>query len=473
MRLLALLFVFLGVPSFAAGEVVTLKDGTTLQGELKRSRDGYIVTDAGGRMTTVAFDNVATIDVRPAAGAGSMMSRLQSLRRAADNMADIKQILERYKSFINQSAGTPAADEARKDLQLWADRQRQGFVKAGDQWMTTAQRDAMRSQSTQTAFMLHDLLKQGRFKEAEPMLDKAIAVDPSNMSLLYLRGGLLYEQGKYPLSRKSFEGVLTSAPDHAPTLNNLAAILWRQNARVAALAMYDRALLAAPESRQILDNIAEALNALPKEQRNSPVTKKLIADFKQRDEALARKMSLQGLFRWGAGWITEAEQAKIAAQQKGIDDQIAKIQVDFDAAKGRAIHVEQRIKEIQSEMSAMEAASVVTDGSGRSTRIPYPPQYYMLSQDMSTAQTEYKARVKDMQQLQKQAVQVKAQSPAPTFTGVQTLVDADGMPVPATPRPPMPQPAATQPAATQPGVLHPNTTQPAAGRILPATLPAK
>src|SRR5665213_2668564 len=120
MRLLALLFVFLGVPSFAAGEVVTLKDGTTLQGELKRSRDGYIVTDAGGRMTTVAFDNVATIDVRPAAGAGAMMSRLQSLRRAADNMADIKQILERYKSFINQSAGTPAADEARKDLQLWA-----------------------------------------------------------------------------------------------------------------------------------------------------------------------------------------------------------------------------------------------------------------------------------------------------------------------------------------------------------------
>src|SRR5439155_24004758 len=96
----------------------------------------------------------------------------------------------------------------------------------------------------------------------------------------------------------SFESVVAEAADHAPTLNNLAVILWKQNAQAGAMGYYERALSSAPDSREILDNVAEALNALPAEQRKSTVATKLARHFADRDAALQKNMAERGLYRW-------------------------------------------------------------------------------------------------------------------------------------------------------------------------------
>ena len=57
-------------------------------------------------------------------------------------------------------------------------------------------------------------------------------------------------------------------------------------------------MLAAPVSREILDNVAEALNALPENQRKGPVVAKVVRHFKEQDDDLQKKMAERGLVRW-------------------------------------------------------------------------------------------------------------------------------------------------------------------------------
>ncbi|MDB5330159.1 MAG: hypothetical protein JWP03_1310, partial [Phycisphaerales bacterium] len=102
-----LVWSLLAIPGFALGDVVHLKDGSRLEGEIRRAGDEYLVTEQGGKVTRVPVEKVGSIEVKPQVGDDAAMGRLHSLRRAAENLSDFKQILERYKTFIDQNSGTP------------------------------------------------------------------------------------------------------------------------------------------------------------------------------------------------------------------------------------------------------------------------------------------------------------------------------------------------------------------------------
>jgi tetratricopeptide (TPR) repeat protein len=442
MKLLSLLVLgSLALPCVCVADIVVLKDGTTVEGEIRRTGDSYIVKGAGGAVTNIATDKVERIEVRPAGGADAAVTRLQSLRRASENMADIRQILDRYRAFIDQNPGTAAGTSAENELKLWQDRLDRGMVKVGEKWMTPDERDGLRSKSTDVAIVLHDMLKQGRLKESTPILDHAIQVDPSNMSLLYLHGVLNYQEEKLQPSRKSFEGVAAVAPDHAPTLNNLAVILWRQNAHPAALIYYDRAMLAAPVTGMILDNVAEALNALPKEQRDSAIVKKLLRHFKEQDEALQKKMAESGLYRWGSSWVNETELKKLQADEKVIKDQITQMEQDFGSLQKRVRDLDRQIADIVNQMNIIDAQTYAPGPNGTSTRLPYPPVWFTLQAQVSALRTERGQRIDDMNRLRGAAKQALGNMPQPKYSGLQKLIDFDGMPLPAGYQPPSTQPS--------------------------------
>lgn len=452
---------FLALGSMALGDVVTLKDGTMVEGEVHRSGDMYIVKNPAGIVTNVPAEKIASIDVRPQGGADASMSRLQSLRRAAENIPDIKQILERYRTFIDQNANTPAATAAAADMKLWEDRVDQGLVKVGDRWITPSERDALRAKSTDVAIALHDMMKQGRFKEAGAILSRSLLIDPQNASLLYLHGVMQYQDEQIPPARKTFEAVAIAAPDHAPTLNNLAVILWRQNAHTAALAYYDRSMLAAPGRPEILDNIAEALNALPREQRDSLVVKKLLRHYNEQEDAMEKKMAELGQYRWGSSWVNEKDLKKLQDAEKAGQDQLNQMTQDFNSVQRRIDEIDSQLRQINNEMNLLDAQTYVPGPNGAVQRIPYPPAYILLSQQAAVLRAERAQRQADVDRLRAAAKQVKAQMPQPKFTGIQKLIDADGMPLPAGFRFPSP-PAPAQPPATQPATQP--TTEPAAGK---------
>jgi tetratricopeptide (TPR) repeat protein len=443
-RLLPLIFIGSLLP-FAAGDVIHLKDGTQVEGEIKKGDDGYTVHAVDGTTTQVPMEKVASIEVKAAATPEASMGRLQSLRRAVENIPDMKVILDRYTGFIAQNPGTPAAAEAKADMDIWRDRQARGLVRVGGNWVTPEERAEVQRKMLGVADQLRATLKAGRLKEASTVLDRALADDPQNMSLLYLRGVLAYRKEELPISRKAFEAVVAQAADHAPSLNNLAVVLWRQNAMGAALNDYDAAMLAAPVSQEILDNVAEALNALPENQRKSTVTAKVVRHFKEQDEALQKKMAEKGLTRWGSTWVTEAQGDKLAAAEKEIRSQVDQMSKDFDAVQARINTIDQTITEDQNEMRQIDAECLVSDPNGKVYRIPYPPRYYTLGQEITSLQNERAAKVSQEEKLRRDAKLAMQKLPVAKYTGIQKIIDVDGMPVVML-APPLGAVPATQPA---------------------------
>src|SRR5690349_2183343 len=102
------------------GDVLRLKDGTSIEGDVKKGETGWVVTLPDGGTTTVSTEDVKSIQAGPKGdGTGEPMAGLASLRRSTENAADIAPVIERYKRFVGQVAGTPAEAQAKQDLAAW------------------------------------------------------------------------------------------------------------------------------------------------------------------------------------------------------------------------------------------------------------------------------------------------------------------------------------------------------------------
>src|SRR3569623_1702571 len=121
--------------SIAAGDVVKLTNGTSLEGDVKKNNDGFVVIGSTGIMTTLRADEVQSIVISPSTRPSAVMERLASLRRAMDNVNDVSTIIDRYQRFIDQSPDDASRKAAQDDLAMWKQRQDQGLIKFGNQWI--------------------------------------------------------------------------------------------------------------------------------------------------------------------------------------------------------------------------------------------------------------------------------------------------------------------------------------------------
>jgi tetratricopeptide (TPR) repeat protein len=428
MRFAALLVV--GCLSAGAwADVVHLTDGTSVEGEIKRTPDGYVVTSPDGKVTPVTTDRVQSLEVKKGpAGADTAEQRLGSLQRSVVNLSDAKEGVKRFKAFIAQNPNTPAAQQAQKDLIVWQQRADQGLTKVGDQWVTPEQLAELKAKAQEAADALRPLVKAGKVNEATPALEKALAASPQNPSLLYLRGLLLFKQNQTPEARKAFENAAAQAPDSGATHNDLAVIHWRQHAQMPALVEYDKAMVADPQNQTILDNVAEALNALAPDHRKNAVTRKIVDRFKEQDAALQRTMAEKGLYRWGSEWLPEKEFSKIQKAEQDVKEKQQKMQKDMTDAQSRMMQIDRGINDDTNLLNAIRQESMQQDANGRLVQYPLPQRYYDLMRDINSLKAEKVLKQRELQQLQKMFVDQEKFKPAPKYSGTQKMIDVEGMP---------------------------------------------
>ncbi len=163
----------------AHADVINLTDGTKVEGKIQRTSDGWTVTQKDGTVQIIAADKVASIEAsRGGDDISVSQDRLASLRRVAEHLSDLQDIINRYKKFIEQAGDQSVVAEANKDLQMWQGRLDQGLVKLGDGWITADERDRRRTLAQSEALPARDLIASYRYKEADKILQQAILDDP-------------------------------------------------------------------------------------------------------------------------------------------------------------------------------------------------------------------------------------------------------------------------------------------------------
>ena len=413
--------------SVGLADTLRLKDGNVYHGQVHKTEDGWVITFEDGNSLTFATAKVAGVDADPRNQVAA--ERLASLRRAVPAIDDPRRIMERYRAFIQQFAGTTAAADAREDLSIWQDRLDRKLIKVGDQWVTEPERHTLIEASLLMAEQAMQLLRQGKVNEALPVLDKAISDNADNAPAWYLKGLVLWKQDHIPEARKAFERVVELMPDHAPTHNNLAVLLWRQNQHVAALLSYDKALLASPQNRLILDNLAEAFAALPVELRARTTVGRVVRHFNDDDAIVRERLAEQGLFRWGSSWVTKPEYSRLVEIEKEVRGRLDQMEIEYNGQADKVRQLDAEIASTESTIRRMEANSAGVDAYGRIVRYALPPSYYDFIRDLGTLRAERQQRVDEQALMRKQAQQLAQSLPTPRYSGAQRMVEFDGTPI--------------------------------------------
>jgi Flp pilus assembly protein TadD len=448
-KLPLLLSIVLLIPILARADVIVLKDGTRLEGEVKRTPDGWTVTTADGKSRTVTSGAVKSIELGSSQRNGQQSAEgLASLRRSVEALTDINQVIERYQRFIDNTKDAKTLAEAQIDLSMWRDRREKGLVKHGSQWVPPEEVASIVAKASSFAEEAREHLRGNRQREAEQLLSQALEVDPKNPAALYLRGVMLYRQDKLTDARKAFETVNSVIPSHAPTANNLGVLLYRANQQVGALNYFDQAMQAQPVNKFILNNVCEALGVLPEEQRKNPAVAKVARRFAEQDLILQQQMQQQGLYRWGGQWVDQKRLDELKAAERQAREKLEAMQAEFDQTKARIAQIDEEIARNESSMEDMKARSVYQqrdrDGNVIFLPLPLPQAYYDLQhENRQLAQDQAALRTK-LTSMQEHARRVQQQVPVPQFTGIQQIVGVEGMPGPEE----MPSPSSLTTAPT-------------------------
>ncbi len=445
MRCFAILVAGILCAQVAVGDVLVMKDGTRVEGDVKKGSKGYVVR-SGNDYQVVPFDVVQSLelyDIGPVPP-DIAKQKLESLRRSAEYLDDINRIMDRFQRFIDANPNTPATEEAKQDLTVWQSRHDQGLVKIGSKWVTPEEREKIRQSSIQIASIARQLLKQSRLAEADSVIQQALAEDPQNASALYLKGLLQYRKGELPAARKTFEHVNALVPSHGPTQNNIAVIFSEQHQALQALTMYDQAMGSTPKDQAILNNVAEALNSLADEQRGVQVAQRVAKRFTEQDIDLQKELQPQGLHRWGAQWVTTDQLKDLRAAEREMQDQLNRLSAEFDGVKVRINNIDREIEDNERAMRRLEASAYIRDFNGNIYQATLPPTYYQLQDDSRKLQGQRTEQFAQLDQLRVRAKQVNQNLPVPKYTGIQRMIDVEGTPI-ALPEPAAP--STTRPAA--------------------------
>ena len=178
------LALFLAAPalvSISHADVVILKNGSRIEGTVKKTDAGYEVTGSDGKVTKVPVANVKSIELGKPSDASSADASLKSLRRSTDALGDINQIIDRYQRFIDATKDAKVQADARADLATWKDRRDRGLIKHGTKWVTPAEAADLIAKADATAEEARSLLRGGKQPEAEAAVRDALAQDPANV----------------------------------------------------------------------------------------------------------------------------------------------------------------------------------------------------------------------------------------------------------------------------------------------------
>lgn len=282
------LVLMLFAAGIALGDVVTLIDGTKLEGRVVPQGDKYWIKLASGETKTVLKSNVASITkgttsaapaasatpaapsaptVAPAASsaptaASAAMSFAETKSKA--NLVDVPlAAVGLWQSFIDNNPTSPDLAAAKAELEQWKKLDADHAEKINGKWVGGEER-------TKLLQRVRDLLKEADAMQGEQTLkavsklEEAVRIYPNNWEANFELGYFYLAKGgnaKYDQAIKSLEQAAKLRPNSAATLTDLAiAYNFRQRYEQSVLTAYKAAQLedSKPITQNLVNSIAQA-----------------------------------------------------------------------------------------------------------------------------------------------------------------------------------------------------------------------
>jgi len=373
-RFLAAVVTMLLVVTVAlADATVILKDGRRLTGQVIESGDQVGVATEDG-LKLFRRDEIERIE-QDAFGRATSEERkaYRKAERAVQQVGEPAAAVAIWKRYLDSlSPDATLGAEARKRLVGWADAMKAGKVVWAGGAVTLAERERMKSEA---AAQLDKAIKQyhrADFRRAVTSLRETLRSWPDHPGALFYFA-LTMQRQRQPLeATRRYRAVLDIAPDHVPTLNNLAGLDCTRRQFRTAVPLMVRAAQLAPDVVAVNDNAFRTMLRIEDAGLRgfeSDVTR--IRNIAARMESAMRS---RGLVRWGTSWVTTQKYQDYKEKNAAIDKQLEAMAAEIRALDEQIAVLKARIVQLERlRRTAPWAHDLVRDidGDGLPDRI-YP-----------------------------------------------------------------------------------------------------
>lgn len=159
----------------------------------------------------------------------------------------------------------------------------------------------------------------GRDGKAQDHIDRALDIDPNNISALNTKGLLAYKQGGKDLAESLFRKAIDLGPSHGESYTNLGSLKWESGERAEGLELFERGFILAPTANDVATAYYSAVADTGEFQRAEPSFREAQALFSNNKRISFLLISLLIQMEKYDAAISEIEKAMM---RFGIDDGI-------------------------------------------------------------------------------------------------------------------------------------------------------
>jgi S1-C subfamily serine protease len=264
---------------------LTLNDGTTLEGTIIKTADGYWVKLPDGSTKIVSKDDVKSYsdDAGPPPSGGtpdiatddaSQAFRLAHSR--AEGAESAMAAVAVWQQYVDKYPRSAQIDDAKTELERWKKLATDGAERINGVWVGGEDRRKIIAQADQLTRQAVEMLDNKQTLLAVEKLKQAVKIYPNSYLTNFSLGFISINENDYDGAAQYFSTSSRLRPQSAEAQNNLAvANISRRRFEVAI----DEFLAAAKiqDSKEIAENLITALAVAPPDLRNLPKMKTTIA----------------------------------------------------------------------------------------------------------------------------------------------------------------------------------------------------
>ncbi len=333
-----LLLLFLA--GLALGDVITLNDGTRLEGRVVPQGEKYWIKLTSGETKIVLKSDVASITkgaasaaptvaptpAAPTVSAPAAASPSPTVASAAMSFAETKSkanlvdvplaAVGLWQSFIDNNPASADLPAAKAELEQWKKLDADHAEKINGKWVGGEERKKLLQR-------VRDLLKEADSMQGEQTLkavsklEEAVRIYPNNWEANFELGYFYLAKGgnaKYDQAIKSLEQAAKLRPNSAATLTDLAiAYNFRQHYEQSVLTAYKAAQL--EDSKEITQNLVNSIAQAPPGMRENNTK---VRPIMEEATLLAHK---HGVIDGRQSWIYVRPHGKEKAGDVGDDEE--------------------------------------------------------------------------------------------------------------------------------------------------------